>query len=62
VNRFQSAVLVEQQADVEVGCGVDVPHDALWRDAGSLLAVDHMYFEALKWSLGMTEANVTPRA
>jgi hypothetical protein len=23
--------------------------------------VDHMYFEALKWGLGMTEADVTPR-
>jgi len=24
--------------------------------------VYHMYFEALKWCLGMTEADVTPRA
>ena len=55
-------MFIEQQADVEVGWGVDVPHDALWRDAGSLLAVDHMYFEALKWCLGMTEGDVTPRA
>jgi hypothetical protein len=50
-------------AGVASGCTSSSRFDggAPRRDAGSLLAVDHMYFEALKWSLGMTEADVTPR-